>query len=412
MPLRNKPYKMPGFVRTAIEAGTGGYSQLDRQRLVVVNIVGYLAAFSSLNYAATYASYDYAKLWPLVYGNIGSALLTASAPLLHRFGPLAAMFFLILVIYSSVYFFVSYLGHEAGIQLNYIGAAAVTLVVCGRRFLPYAGVAAVLAAILHMIAWFKYPEPRADLQLEDWFVASLYAFSVISIMAIIFVVVFYAFHLVRKAQNLTDALLLNIMPAEIADRLKTSPGKTIADQYQDASVIFADLTGFTQITTALGPDKTVALLDDLFSRFDALAIQHNVEKIKTIGDAYMAVAGIPTPNPDHGKNITKMAVEFLQAAKTVSDNHGVDFSLRIGIASGPVMAGIIGQSKFSYDVWGQTVNLAARLEPQGQPGSILIDDHLYDQIKDSFAFKGALKLGLKGLGRVTAWQLDTDNQKI
>jgi len=374
---------------------------------VVVNIVGFLAAFSSLNYAATYAAYDYVKLWPLVYGNIGSALLTASAPLLHRFGPLAAMFFLISVIYSTVYFFVSYLGHEAGIQLNYIGAAAVMLVVCGRRYWSYASVTVVLAAVLHLIVWFKYPEPRPELQLEDWFIANLYAFSVISIMAIIFVVVFYAFHLVRKAQNQTDTLLRNIMPAEIADRLKAAPGQTIADQYQDASVIFADLTGFTPITTTLGPDKTVALLDDLFSRFDALAEQHNVEKIKTIGDAYMAVAGIPTPDAQHGKNITAMAIGFLQAAKTVSNNHGVDFNLRIGIASGPVMAGIIGKSKFSYDVWGQTVNLAARLEPQGQPGSILVDESLHEMLQETFSFKRAIALDLKGLGRVTAWELDT-----
>ncbi len=399
---------MPRLVRIAVEAGTSGFDEADKQRLVVINIVGYLAAFSSLNYAATYAAYDYTNLWPMVFANIASAVLTASAPLMHRFGRLAAMFFLIAIIYSTIFYFVSYLGRDSGIQLNYIGAAAVVLVVCGQQYLRYVGIAVLLAAALHLTVWFKYPTPRADIVVEDWFLANLYTFSVISIMVIIFVVVFYAFHLVRKAQNLTDALLLNIMPAKIAARLKTSPGKTIADQYQNASVIFADLTGFTQITTALGPDKTVALLDDLFSRFDVLASQHNVEKIKTIGDAYMAVAGIPTADPDHGKNITKMAIAFLQAAKSVSDNHGVNFSLRIGIASGPVMAGIIGQSKFSYDVWGQTVNLAARLEPQGQPGSILVDDHLYDQIKDSFAFKGALKLGLKGLGRVTAWQLETD----
>ncbi len=400
---------MPGIVHTAIQAGTAGYSETDRQRLVVVNIVGFLAALSSLNYAATYAAYDYQTLWPLVLGNLASAVLTASAPLMHRFGPLAAMLFLISVIYSSVFFFVSYLGHEAGIQLNYIGASAVMLVVCGRRFLRYAGLTVLLAGILHLVVWFKYPEPRPGLKLEDWFVANLYAFSVISIMMIIFVVVFYAFHLVRKAQDQTDTLLLNIMPGEIAARLKAAPDQTIADQYEDASVIFADLTGFTPITTRLGPEKTVALLDDLFSRFDALSEQHNVEKIKTIGDAYMAVAGIPTPDAQHGKNIAKMAIGFLAAAKTVSKTHGVNFNLRIGIASGPVMAGIIGKSKFSYDVWGATVNLAARLEPQGQPGSILVDESLHGILKETFSFKRAIALDLKGLGRVTAWELDTQN---
>ncbi|HFC05126.1 MAG TPA: adenylate/guanylate cyclase domain-containing protein [Rhizobiales bacterium] len=406
MARRTKPYKMPGFVRTAIEAGTGGYPEADRQRLVVINIVGFLAALSSLNYAATYATYDYQTLWPLVVANIGSAAMTASAPLLHRFGRLAAMVFLIVVIYSTIFYFVSYLGRNSGIQLNYIGAAAVVLVVCGQKYLRYVGIAVLLAGVLHLVVWFKYPAPRSDIQVEDWFLANLYTFSTISIMVIIFVVVFYAFHLVRKAQARTDTLLLNIMPEEIAGRLKAEPGKTIADQYENASVIFADLTGFTSLTTALGPDKTVILLDDLFSRFDALAERYNVEKIKTIGDAYMAVAGIPVPDTGHGKNITAMAIGFLAAAKTVANNHGVDFNLRIGIACGPVMAGIIGKSKFSYDVWGETVNRAARLEPQGQPGSILIDEILHEKIKDDFTFKGARKLSLKGLGRTTAWEID------
>ncbi len=398
---------MPGFVRTAIEAGTHGYDETDRQRLVIVNIVGYLAALSSLNYAATYAAYDFTNLAPLVYGNMLSAALTAACPLLHRFGRLAAMFFLIMVIYLSIFYFASYLGRESGIQLNYIGAAAVVLVVCGQRYLHFAGITVLMAVAFHLAAWFKYPAPRSDIVVDEYFLANLYTFSAISIMLIIFVVVFYAFHLVRKAQAQTDALLHNIMPGEIADRLKAAPDQTIADSYENASVIFADLTGFTPITTSIGPAKTVALLDDLFSKFDALANQYNVEKIKTIGDAYMAVAGVPTTDPDHAKNITQMAKGFLQAAKTVSSAHNVSFNLRIGIASGPVMAGIIGKSKFSYDVWGETVNLAARLEPQGKPGSILVDDTLHESLKNTFAFKPSVTLDLKGLGKMTAWELET-----
>jgi len=398
---------MPPLVRKAIEAGTRDYNEVDRQRLVVVNIVGYLAALSSLNYAATYAVYDFTNLAPLVWANVLSAILTASCPLLHRFGRLAAVLFLVTVIYSSIFYFVSYLGRNAGIQLNYIGASAVILVVCGQRYMRYAGTGVLIAATLHLVAWFKYPAPRPGLQIDNYFLANIYTFSVISIMVIIFIVVFYAFHLVRKAQAQTDALLHNIMPGQIADRLKAAPDRTIADNYEHASVIFADLTGFTPITTKLGPKKTVALLDDLFSRFDALADQYHVEKIKTIGDAYMAVAGVPTPDDHHATNITNMAKGFLLAAKDVSTIHNVNFNLRIGIASGPVMAGIIGKSKFSYDVWGRTVNLAARLEPQGKPGTILVDESLHDALKETFNFKPSVKLDLKGLGKMSAWELET-----
>jgi len=398
---------IPAYVTKAIEAGTAQYLIDQRQRLVVVNIVGYLASLSSLNYAITYASYDFTTLGPLVYGNIISAVLTASCPLFHRFGPRAAILFLTTVLFTSMFFFVSYLGRGSGIQLNYIGAAAVVLVVCGQQFLRFAVLIVLIAVGLHLTVWFKYPTPQSELQIEDWFLTNLYAVSVISITLIICVVVYYAFQLVAKAQAQTNALLLNIMPDEIAIRLKAAPDQTIADQYENASVIFADLTGFTTLTTALGPDKTVALLDDLFTRFDALAEQYNVEKIKTIGDAYMAVAGIPTPDGNHGKNITHMAIGFLRVARTVSKAHGVDFNLRIGIASGPVMAGIIGKTKFSYDVWGETVNRAARLEPQGQPGSILVDEALHASLKETFAFKRSLKLNLKGLGKITAWEVET-----
>jgi len=403
---RKTSFVIPGFVKNLIEAGTESYNQDERQSLVVVNIVGFLAALSSLNYAVTYAFYDFASLKPLVYGNIISAILTASSPLLHRFGRLAAICFLTLVIYLTVIYFISILGHQSGIQLNYLGASAVVLVVCGQRYLIYSILAVIGAAVLHLVSWFKYPTPRADIQVEDWFLANIYTFSTISIMAIISVVVFYAFHLVRKAQGETDALLHNIMPSQIVDRLKKNPDQTIADQYEDASVIFADLTGFTPLTTRLGPVKTVAVLDDLFSRFDALAQKYHVEKIKTIGDAYMAVAGVPVPHPDHRQNITQMACEFLQVAKIVNGIHNTDFNLRIGIASGPVMAGIIGKSKYAYDIWGETVNRAARIEPQGKAGDILVDQTVYDSLQDTMRFKSSRTIDLKGLGKTTIWQLD------
>ena len=396
---------LSGLVKTVLQAGTSSYSHDERSNLVIVNIVGYLATLSSLNYAATYAAYDFSNLKPLVYGNLISATLTASCPLWHRFGRLAAVFFLTAVIYASIYYFMSLLGRQSGIQLNYLGAAAVVLVVCGQRYMFFTILTIITAAILHLMAWHTYRHPRADIVMEDWFLDSLYVFSTISIMAIIFIVVFYAFQLVRKAQSETDALLHNIMPDQIVERLKQDPDKTIADQYESASVLFADLTGFTALTNSLGPTKTVAVLDDLFTRMDALAKKHNVEKIKTIGDAYMAVAGIPLPDADHRQNITHMARDFLQMVETVNHAHNVSFNLRIGIASGPVMAGIIGKSKYAYDVWGETVNRAARIEPRGKPGTILVDQATHEALKDTISFNPPIALDLKGLGKITAWEL-------
>lgn len=396
---------LPEPLRKFLAAGTQDYPQGQRRNLIVINVVGFLASFSSLNYAAFYANHDLENLMPLVVGNVVSAVLTAMTPLFHRFGRLAAMLFLVAVLYSSIFYFIYFLGRNAGVQLNYLGAAAVVMVVSGLTHLRLAIVIVALAAILHLVAWYSFPTPSPGLTLDPAFTNLLYGFSAVSIMGIIFVVYYYALTLVRIAEAKTENLLHNVMPVQIAERLKADPEKTIADRYDSASVLFADLTGFTPITTKLGPHKTVELLDELFCRFDILAQLHNVEKIKTIGDAYMAVSGIPQPNPNQARNVVDMAKGLLAEANAVSQKHNAPFQLRIGIASGPVTAGIIGKSKFSYDVWGETVNLAARLEPQAKPGHILVNEEIYTALKDQVDFAPPIQCDLKGIGKTKAYPL-------
>ncbi len=400
-----KPLQKP--MRRLLEAGTYAIPTADKKHFIALNIVGYMASLTSLNYAITYAAHDYNNLKPLVFGNIISAVLTACVPFFHRFGRLASVYFLVSVIFVLIYYFISILGRDAGIQLHYIGASAVIIVVAGEKVLRYTIPTIFIAAILHLLAWFQFPTPRQGLILSKEFIDFLYIFSTFSITAVISIVVFYAYHQVRQAQARADALLYNIMPQEIADRLKVAPNETIADRFKKAHIIFADMTGFTNLTSMLGPLQTTELLNDLYSEFDKSAAAHNVEKIKTIGDAYMAVAGIPTPNKNDTENIANMAVDFMKIAQKVSGRHGVDFGLRIGIASGPIMAGIIGKDRFAYDVWGDAVNLAARLEPIGDRGHIMVDDTLRDALVKKFDFKPVVDLDLKGIGKVTAWLLET-----
>src|SRR4029079_11005070 len=150
--------------------------------------------------------------------------------------------------------------------------------------------------------------------------------------------------------------LPNILPESIVDRLKAAPDVAIADACDDASVLFADLKGFVTLAKSLGPNRTVALLNELTHRFDRLAAQHGVEKVKTIGDAYMAVAGVPQPAADHAVRMARMSRAMLQVANEVGRAWNVALAMRVGIASGPVMAGVIGAARLSYDVWGDTVN--------------------------------------------------------
>jgi len=394
------PIRLPRVLETLLTAGTRGYPTRDRRGLVVANATGYLASISSLIYAAIYATHDLANLKPLVIGNLFSAVCTALTPVFHRFGPSAAALWLAAIIFSTIFYFIAFIGRDSGIQLNYIGTAAVALAILGVERLAIATAIAVVAAACHLAAWYLFPPGNAMLIEERWFLDQIYGNSAVSIMAIIFLIVFYGFRLVRIAEAQTDALLHNMMPAPIVERLREDPGEIIADAYEQATVVFADLKGFTGLSAALGPARIVKLLDDLFSVIDRAALEHGMEKIKTIGDAYMAVAGVPEAKPDHAEAAVRLARSMLEAAKQVGGRHGLGLDMRIGIATGPVMAGVIGQAKFSYDVWGDTVNLAARLESYGEAGRIHVSETTRRALGPAYRFSDPLASDLKGIGRV------------
>ena len=396
-------------------AGTHMHSERIQSGLVVANLTGYLACLSSLNYALLYALYDFSALKLLVIGNVISAILTAMVPFMHRYGRTIGALMLSTVLMVSLYYFISILGRESGIQLNYIAAGAIVLGVLGHGHLVLGIIISIISTSLHILVWILFPHPQDGLMLSSSFLDTLYIFSAISIVFIIFMVIYYAFTLVKKARDETNNLLLNILPKSIATRLIAAPDEIITDTYEAASVIFADMTGFTKLTGLLGPEKTTHLMNDLFSTFDNLAAKYSVEKIKTIGDCYMAVSGVPEKNDAHAANMVNMAIEFLDITKSVIKRHDVKFGLRIGIASGPLTAGIIGKNKFAYDIWGETVNLAARLEAASAPGQILVNGRVREILSDSHKTGSPQRLSLKGIGEVTAWKIlignDDENGK-
>jgi len=383
-----------------LRAGTASYNRSDRQGLIVANVTGYLASFSSLVYALIYSLHDPVNLRPVVLGNIVSALCTAATPFFHRFGASAAALWLATVIFSTIFYFIAFLGRDSGIQLNYIGAAAGALAILGLARLRLAIASTLLALFCHLAAWYLFPPHAAINVEEDWFLDQLYANSAVSVMAIVFLIVFYAFRLARLAEAQTEALLRNMMPGMIVDRLRDDPATTIAENFDEASVVFADLVGFTQLAHRLGPARTVALLDDLFSRIDRAALELGLEKIKTIGDAYMAVAGVPAPCSDHALRALKLGEAMLDIIGEVSREHGLSLAMRIGIATGPVTAGVIGRAKISYDVWGDTVNLAARLESHGAPGRIHVSLATLAALGAGHGYGQPRAIELKGIGLV------------
>ncbi|NJL69078.1 MAG: response regulator [Oscillatoriales cyanobacterium RU_3_3] len=201
-----------------------------------------------------------------------------------------------------------------------------------------------------------------------------------------------------------EELLLNILPKPIADRLQDRQS-IIADSFADVSVLFADLVGFTSFASNKTASETVKLLNQIFSQFDQLSIQHGLEKIKTIGDAYMVVGGLPEPSANHAEAIALMALDMQTAVARFNVKNNQNFSLRIGINIGSVVAGVIGLTKFSYDLWGDTVNVANRMESNGIPGEIQVTEAVYERLKDKFSFKKRGIIEVKGKGKMTAYLL-------
>lgn len=207
----------------------------------------------------------------------------------------------------------------------------------------------------------------------------------------------------RYQQECTEELLLNILPSPIAQRLKRAES-TIADNFADVTVLFADLVNFTEISAAIPPTRLVDLLNKIFSEFDHLAEKHSLEKIKTIGDAYMVVGGLPTTRPDHAEAIAEMALDMQQKITRFKGLNGEPFRLRIGINTGPVIAGVIGTKKFTYDLWGDTVNVASRMESHGIAGCIQVTASTYERLKHKYVFEQRGVTHIKGKGdMMTYW---------
>jgi adenylate cyclase len=209
----------------------------------------------------------------------------------------------------------------------------------------------------------------------------------------------------RAAQARSDALLRNVLPGQIADRLVEGEAR-IAERHPDVSVLFADIVDFTPFARRTPAERVVELLDQLFGQFDSLAEQHGLEKIKTIGDAYMVVAGVPFARADHAAAAIEMALGMQAALRRSAEATGLPVELRIGIASGPVIAGVIGRRRIIYDLWGDTVNTASRMESHGIPGRVQVTAETHEKVKDRYRFSRRDGVPVKGRGEMTTYLLE------
>jgi adenylate cyclase len=254
------------------------------------------------------------------------------------------------------------------------------------------------------------PEPSEGI--PSWLVVAFFALNIFGPSVTTFALLEYfvrsrdrAHRLLAAERERSETLLLSIFPRPIAERLKISQ-EVIAERSEEVSVLFADITGFTPVAERLPAEEVVVLLDEIFSAFDGLVAGHGLEKIKTIGDGYLVAAGIPTPRADHAEAAARLALAMRQALADLPIASGL--SLRVGIDSGPVVAGVIGRTKFGYDLWGDTVNTASRMESHAPPGAIQVTERTQRRLEDGFVLERRTGVVVKGKGEMTTYVLPSE----
>ena len=262
-----------------------------------------------------------------------------------------------------------------------------------RWFLAFLGLV-ILSGVLQ-----PYIDSANNLSTET--VVFFFAMNLVGVGSIVFLMVAYFVGQKNIFQEKSEALLLNILPRDIVKILRNEP-RTIADHFEGASILFADVVDFTPLSATMTPIELVELLNEVFSHFDQLAEKYGLEKIKTIGDCYMVASGVPRPRPDHAQALLSMALE-MQVFISRNEFFGHRLAFRIGLNSGPVVAGVIGRKKFIYDLWGDAVNTASRMESHGAEGIIQITRATYELVKDEFVCEPQGTINVKGKGEMEVW---------
>lgn len=387
------------WLHAAALAGTHGYPPDTVRRLKILNVFAYLIAITTLIYALQHLSMEYDVYAYVIAINMFLVAAALSIPFSHRISDTAGGLIIVVSEFIALLALTALLGRASGVHIQYFIAPAATFVVFGLKRLHLI-VPIILAALaLHLVAWFSFPDVQAGIPVAREVVDPLYTQAAITTMALIGATVYYAFSLAETAKAEIDQLLRNILPDSIVQRLQAQPDTLVADSFEDASILFADISGFVALAIRLGAERTVGLLNTIVTEFDALADKHNVEKIKTIGDAYMVASGLPEPSVGHTARLAAMAFDMLETIGRVRQTSGVEVALRIGIATGPVMAGVIGRKKFSYDIWGDAVNLASRLESGSQVGRILVCARTKAALDGQYVCESRGPVDIKGAGR-------------
>jgi adenylate cyclase len=392
----------------SIRYGTEQYPEKVARRLRAVNVAALISAASSLFFTIQRLLAGPPGQWK--YPAIGT-LVMLLIPLLHRFGPLAAPLAFAGFGYIWIFWLSSTVGTDGGTYFFYLTAAALGVLVLGTERVFLSVVMWVLAVAAIILLHLVVPRDTGLVPPKSLFYVT-FILNLLGSTALLYGIVFYAVRQLARAEEAaererqrSEILLLNILPPSVAERLKDNTSAEIADAFPHASILFADMAGFTARASDTAPDELVRFLNGVYSGIDGLVERHGLEKIKTTGDAYMVVSGVPHPRADHAGALAVLALDILDALTGLVDSKGRPVPIRIGIASGPVVAGVIGTRKFFYDVWGDAVNVASRMESTGIPGKIQVAPTTYELIADSFELEERGVVEVRGKEPMRTWFL-------
>lgn len=385
------------------------YAASAARRGRILMITAWLAVTVSVSFVVVQIATD-SWTWQVSSINVVGAMVFAMVPWLQRFGDLVAPLTFLGAAYVSVFASMWDVGTGSGGQFFFLVGACLVVLLLGIEHIVLASVLAAIAAGL--IIAVEFLVPRTTPLQPAWVTSTGFVVTAISSVVMVVVTVWFALRDTARAEAAMEAqydrsetLLENMLPASIAERLKEPGRGVIADKYDDATVLFADIVGFTERASATPPADLVRFLDRLYGAFDALVDKHGLEKIKVSGDSYMVVSGVPRPRPDHAQALADFALDMANVVAGLKDPHGEPVPLRVGMACGPVVAGVVGSRRFFYDVWGDAVNVASRMEATDSVGRIQVPEELYQRLKDEFVLQERGRIDVKGKGPMRTWYL-------
>src|SRR3954454_7034160 len=387
-----------------VNYGTDTYSKGTARRLRQTNAFnGFVVVLYGL-FAAFYASVDWQALRPLVIAIVATMPLFVIPPLLHRVNDYAAMLSIAAITGAALALLAYIVGTASGVHF-FLFAAPAAIVFFGPHHVRVAASITVCILILFLVVEFYFPPHGSIAPASPALLMVVRAACVSGVMVLIFMAVYFAIRMLENAEaalerefDRSEGLLLNLMPTSIASRLKNNPSEVIADHFDAVTILFADIVGFTPRASQLPPREVVGYLNRVFSQFDRLAEKYRLEKIKTIGDAYMVAGGMPDPRGGHAEDVANMALDILEVTRNLGAELQDELAVRVGIHTGPAVAGVIGTRKLFYDVWGDTVNTASRMESHGSAGKIQVTEDARRALGDAFQFeyRGAVEIRGKG----------------